>query len=228
MPVLTDVFDPPFNIFCAQAMSPLMSSISTLSRDFTPTSSACTSRTATATTVYLRGSEEHQHHSLVLRKAATAACDRLGFKVGNEDDLDKAASFFSANGIPYAFVEPPFQGRTLQFTDPFGFQIEFYARWRSARICCSATAYTRAAIPAPRPFQLFAADVQATFDFYDELGFRLTEYTENDDTDGRISGRGCTAKAMSTISPSPTAAARGCTTSASGRRPRSTSCISAT
>ena len=71
--------------------------------------------------VYLRGSEEHQHHSLVLRKAATAACNRLGFKVGNESDLDKAAAFFAENGILYAFVERPFQGRTLHFTDPFGF-----------------------------------------------------------------------------------------------------------
>src|ERR1700687_6375046 len=77
--------------------------------------------------VYLRGSEEHQHHSLVLRKAATAACNRLGFKVGNENDLDKAATFCSEHGITYAFAEQPFQGRTLQFTDPFGFQIELYA-----------------------------------------------------------------------------------------------------
>src|SRR5437867_6121737 len=77
--------------------------------------------------VYLRGSEEHQHHSLVLRQANTAGCSRLGFKVGNEQDLDKAAAFFSENGISYAFAEQPFQGRTLQFADPFGFQIELYA-----------------------------------------------------------------------------------------------------
>ena len=51
----------------------------------------------------------------------------LGFKVGNDGDLDKAAAFLSANGIPPAFVEQPFQGRTLQFTDPFGFRIELYA-----------------------------------------------------------------------------------------------------
>ncbi len=77
--------------------------------------------------VYLRGSEEHQHHSVVLRKADKAACNRLGFKVGNDGDLDKAAAFFSENGIAYAFTERPFQGRTLQFTDPFGFQLELYA-----------------------------------------------------------------------------------------------------
>jgi catechol 2,3-dioxygenase len=68
--------------------------------------------------VYLRGVEEQQHHSLVLRKATTAACNRLGFKVGDEADLDNAAAFCSENGIAYAFAEQPFQGRTLQFTDP--------------------------------------------------------------------------------------------------------------
>ena len=77
--------------------------------------------------VYLRGSEEHQHHSLVLRRAQVAACNRLGFKVGGDGDLDKAAAFLSKNGIHYAFAEQPFQGRTLQFSDPFGFQIELYA-----------------------------------------------------------------------------------------------------
>src|SRR5215217_6890453 len=51
----------------------------------------------------------------------------VGFKVGNDGDLDKAASFFSENGIAYAFAEQPFQGRTLQFTDPAGFQLELYA-----------------------------------------------------------------------------------------------------
>ena len=73
------------------------------------------------TAVYLRGSEEQQHHSLVLRKAPQAACRRLGFKVGNEEDLDKAAAFFSQNGIAYAFAEQPFQGRTLQFLRPVRF-----------------------------------------------------------------------------------------------------------
>src|SRR3979409_1460543 len=55
--------------------------------------------------VFLRGSEERQHHSLVLRKATKSVCDSLGFKVANEQDLDKAAAFFSEKGIVYAFTE---------------------------------------------------------------------------------------------------------------------------
>src|SRR5580692_5459010 len=120
MPVPTHVFDPPFNI--------VRSSHAVLDVVDLNASSAFYENTVglhiedrDGTAVYLRGSEEHQHHSLVLRKAATAACNRLGFRVGNEADLDKAASFFSENGVTYAFADQPFQDRTLQFTDPFGF-----------------------------------------------------------------------------------------------------------
>ena len=41
--------------------------------------------------VYLRGWEERQHHSLILRQsppAQPAAAARLGFRVRTEDDLD--------------------------------------------------------------------------------------------------------------------------------------------
>ena len=102
----------------AAAMPCSTSSTSTSSRAFYENTVGLHVEDRDDKAVYLRGSEEHQHHSLVLRKAPVAACNRLGFKVGNDGDLDKAASFFSENGITYAFAEQPFQGRTLQFTDP--------------------------------------------------------------------------------------------------------------
>ena len=137
--------------------------------------------------VYLRGAEEHQHHSLVLRKAPTAACNRLGFKVGNDGDLDKAASFFSENGITYAFAEQPFQGRTLQFTDPFGFQIELYATMEKRPHLLRRYDLYKGCHPQRLDhFNVFAAEVQGTVDFYARLGFRLTEYGEEDGPNGRI------------------------------------------
>ena len=48
-----------------------MWSISMPAARFMKTPSGCMSRTRDDKAVYLRGSEEHQHHSLVLRKAAT-------------------------------------------------------------------------------------------------------------------------------------------------------------
>src|SRR3954452_22226404 len=126
MPVPTHIFDPPFNIIRASHVVLDVTNLAA-SRAFYENTVGLHVEDGDSNTVYLRGSEEHQHHSLVLRKAEAAACARLGFKVGNEGDLDKAAAFLAENGILYAFVERPFQGQTLHFTDPFGFQIELCA-----------------------------------------------------------------------------------------------------
>src|SRR3954470_5524117 len=115
MPVPTHIFERPSTIV---RPSHAVLDVTDLkaSREFYENSIGLHGEDADSDTVYLRGSEEHQHHSLVLRKAEAAACARLGFKVGNEGDLDKAAAFFAENGILYAFVKRPFQGRTLHFT----------------------------------------------------------------------------------------------------------------
>src|SRR6202171_4916476 len=126
MPVPQHVFDPQSNTIRGSHIALDVVDLNA-SREFYENSVGLHVEDRDDKAVYLRGSEEHQHHSLVLRKAKTAGCNRLGFKVGNEQDLDKAAAFFAESGIAYAFAEQPFQGRTLQFPDPFGFQIEIYA-----------------------------------------------------------------------------------------------------
>src|SRR6202140_3887888 len=106
MPVPQHVFDPPFNIIrCSHVVLDVVDLDA--SRAFYETTVGLHVEDRDDSAVYLRGSEEHQHHSLVLRKADTAACNRLGFQVGNESDLDKAAAFFSDNGIVHAFTELP-------------------------------------------------------------------------------------------------------------------------
>ena len=97
MPVPQHIFDPPFNI--VRSSHAVLDVVDLkASREFYENCVGLHVEDRDERAVYLRGSEEHQHHSLVLRKAATAACNRLGFKVGNESDLDKAAAFFSKNG----------------------------------------------------------------------------------------------------------------------------------
>ena len=154
----------------------------------------------------------------------------LGFKLASEDDLDRAAAWFARRNLPVSFPEVPHQGRTLRTADITGMPLEFYFKMdQSERMLQRYAAHQGARIQRIDHINCFTPDVQASYDFYAELGFRLTEYTETDDTPTRSSGRcGCTARATSTTSPSPTAAGRACTTSASGRRARSTSCISAT
>jgi catechol 2,3-dioxygenase len=187
MPVPQHIFDPPFNIIrCSHVVLDVVDL--NASREFYENTVGLHVEDRDDKTVYLRGSEEHQHHSLVLRKsAAAAACNRLGFKVGNEQDLDKAAAFFSENGISYAFAEQPFQGRTLQFTDPAGFQLELYASMEKRPHLLRRYDLYKGCHPQRLDhFNVFAAEVQDTVDFYARLGFRLTEYAEEDGPNGRI------------------------------------------
>src|SRR3569623_2780055 len=108
MPVPQHVFEPPFNII-RSSHGVLDVTDLRLSREFYETTVGLHAEDGDDGVVYLRGAEEHQHHSLVLRKAAAPACNRLGFKVGNDGDLDTAAAFFSANGIACVFAAQPFQ-----------------------------------------------------------------------------------------------------------------------
>ena len=186
MPVPTHIFEPPFNIIrSSHAVLDVVDLDK--SREFYETTVGLHVEDRDDKAVYLRGSEEHQHHSLVLRKAPTAACNRLGFKVGNDGDLDKAASFFSENGISYAFAEQPFQGRTLQFSDPQGFQLELYASMdKRPHLLRRYDLYKGCHPQRLDHFNVFAAEVQDTVDFYARLGFRLTEYAEEDVPNGPI------------------------------------------
>ena len=82
--------------------------------------------------VYLRGLEEACHHSLVLKQAAgPARCERVGFRVFREEDLDKAAAFYRNAGLPAEFVQTPHQGRTLHVSDPAGMPLNSARPWMS-------------------------------------------------------------------------------------------------
>src|SRR5689334_20831876 len=56
-------------------------------------------------TLYLRGLEEACHHSLVIKRADTAVCERIGMRVYSEPELDAAVEFLSRRSMPHRFVE---------------------------------------------------------------------------------------------------------------------------
>jgi 3,4-dihydroxyphenylacetate 2,3-dioxygenase len=131
--------------------------------------------------LYLRAIEERNHHSIVLRRADDTAVPALGFKVASEEDLDRAAFWFAREGYPTSFPELPHQGRTLRTCDPFGMPLDFYFRMQQCE--CMVRRYGEhkgARIQRIDHINCFTPDVQASHDFYTELGFRLTEYTETD------------------------------------------------
>jgi catechol 2,3-dioxygenase len=136
--------------------------------------------------LYLRAMEERGHHCVVLRRAASAGVDVLGFKVWAEDDLDRAEAWFLGRGCPTAFVERPFQGRTLRTTDLFGVPLEFYAHMDRLQPIHQKYALYRGVKPLRIDhFNTFSPDVDASVAFWNAMGFRVTEYTEDDET-GRL------------------------------------------
>ncbi|WP_315838165.1 3,4-dihydroxyphenylacetate 2,3-dioxygenase [Bradyrhizobium prioriisuperbiae] len=186
MPVPQHIFDPPFNVRRASHVVLDVTNLAAV-RTFYENAIGLHVEDADSEAVYFRGYEEQQHHSLVLRKAKENACRRMGFKVGDEADLDKAASFLKSRGIAADFSEQPFQGRTLQFIDPLGYPIELYAKMdKRPHLLRRYDLYKGCHPQRFDHFNVFANNVQGTVDFYAQLGFRLTEYAEEDGPNGRI------------------------------------------
>ena len=100
----------------------------------------------TADTLWLRGVEELGHHSLTLKRTTgQPMCERVGFRVFMDEDLDKAKAHFDKTGIKSAFVEVPHQGRTLHFNDPAGTPVELVATMpTSCRACTPRSTCTGA------------------------------------------------------------------------------------
>jgi catechol 2,3-dioxygenase len=146
--------------------------------------------------VYLRGWEERQHHSLVLRQSAPthpATAARLGFRVRAEHDLDLLAEHFDGMGLTSRWVDAgsdPGLGRSLRVTDPFGYPLEFFYAIEQFE-----TQHQRFDLHRGAPLlrfdhlNLHAPRVEETFRFWLSLGFRCSEYISTDDpTDERITG----------------------------------------
>lgn len=136
-----------------------------------------------ATTIYLRALEERGHHCMVLRKGEKSQVAALSLKVYAEEDLDKAKAFFDAKGLANDWVERPYQGRTLRAIDIFGTPLEFYFKMeRLAPIHQQYKLYHGVKPLRIDHFNCFTPDVDASVAFYNEMGFRVTEYTEDDES----------------------------------------------
>lgn len=136
--------------------------------------------------VCLRAMEERGHHCLILRKGTKSVTSALAFKTYDESDLDKLKSFFETNGLPARWVERPHQGRTLLSADPQGLPLEFYATMdRLPPIHQKYGSYRGMRPLRIDHFNCFSPDVDSAACFYTQLGFRLTEYTEDEES-GRL------------------------------------------
>ncbi len=136
----------------------------------------------TGDALYLRGIEERNHYSVVLRKADAPGVSALGFKVFSEEDLDKAAAYCETKGLAHRFVTKHGQGRTLSLTDPLGMPLELVFQMEQSECMIRKYACHRGAgIQRIDHLNCFTPDAQKSHDFYNEIGFRTTEYTETED-----------------------------------------------
>jgi catechol 2,3-dioxygenase len=170
-------FSPPFNVTRASHLV-LTSRDLAKARDFYTEVIGLKVTDESATTIYFRGVEERAHHSLTLRKTKDEpACERVGFRVFTEEDLDKAKAHFARQGSPAKFVTLPFQGRTLHVTDTAGTPLEFCARMTSLpRVQTRTHEHKGAAALRMDHFQVLVPDVAKAAAFYTDLGFRVSDY----------------------------------------------------
>src|SRR5215470_10042097 len=109
MPVRPPVLDPPFNVVRASHVELGVRDLAR-SRAFYVDCLGLLATDETADALYLRGVEERNHHSIVLRKAREPEAAALGFKVASEEDIDRAAAWFEARNLPVSFPDLPFRG----------------------------------------------------------------------------------------------------------------------
>lgn len=133
--------------------------------------------------VFLRAMEERGHHSVILKKSDKASVSYLSYKVFDEQQLDKAEAYFQRIGRDVSWVERPFQGRTLATSDNHGVPIEFYHRMERLENITQHYAKYRGVKPLRIDhFNLFSPNVDESVAFYHDIGFRTTEYTEDEET----------------------------------------------
>lgn len=134
-------------------------------------------------TIYLRGLEEHSHHSLLLKKAENPAVEVLSYKVSSYDDLKALSSTFEARGFKikwYRSGEQHAIGESFRVHDQSGIPLEFFAEMDPVeRLLQRYDLYQGARMQRIDHFNCFVSDVEETEKFYqDVLGFSCSEYTD--------------------------------------------------
>jgi catechol 2,3-dioxygenase len=185
MPVPSPNLHPPFNIVRLSHVEYVVTDLAA-SRAFYADTLGLQVTFEDERTLTLRAMEERNHHCIVLRQGTTPAAEVLGFKLYGEEDLDRAKHWFAGRGLAAEWVERPWQGRTLRTRDPHGIPLEFYASMQRLPHIHQQYRLYRGVKPLRIDhFNCFSTDVDASVAFYNEIGFRVTEYTEDEET-GRL------------------------------------------
>ncbi|WP_257347404.1 3,4-dihydroxyphenylacetate 2,3-dioxygenase [Pseudalkalibacillus decolorationis] len=136
--------------------------------------------------IYLRGLEEHNHHSLVLKKKDRPNIEVISYKVSSDKDLEALSSFYQEKGFKTKWVEKGAQkaiGRTLRVQDVSGLPVEYFAEMDTVeRLIQRYDLYKGARIQRIDHFNCSVLDVEKAYNFYiNELGFACSEYTATEE-----------------------------------------------
>ena len=175
---------PPFNVTRASHIALTVRDLSR-SRDFYTEVIGLVVSHETRSELHLRGLEESCHHSLVLRASnGHAECEYVGFRVFQDEDLDAAKGFFDRSGTPCRWVERAHQGRTLECRDGIGTPLEFCASMPTQpRLHDKPNFHRGAAALRYDHVQCLAPDVALAGRFYTDIGFRISDYFVDKETD---------------------------------------------
>ncbi len=139
---------------------------------------------ADAKTLYFRGMEE-RNISLILEQKEASSCQTIGYRVASEEDLDKAFAWFTEKGLVKSFKTESSafsRGRVLKVASPLGLPMEFcYSIEKKTRLTQKYGLYKGVHPLRIDHFNVFSSHVQNSLEFHNDMGFRLTEYTETDE-----------------------------------------------
>ncbi len=141
--------------------------------------------------LYLRGYEERDHHSLVLRRASSPGVGHIAFRVASEEDLGRLEQLSRHHDLPVRWVrEEAGQGRTLRVQDPVGLPVEFFHQIDQAeRLLQRFDLYRGAFVMRLDHFNCQVPDVTTAARWYQKaLGFGCSEYVESADDPSQVWG----------------------------------------
>ncbi len=170
-------FKPPFNITRASHLVLTVRDLAA-SRAFYTEVIGLLVTEESADTLYLRGVEETCHHSLTLKTtSAEPACERIGFRVFTEEDLEQAKAHFDKLGLPARWADVPYQARNLWISDSAGTPIELCSKMKTEpRLNAKIHQHKGAGARRMDHYQVLVPDVLGTAKFYTDLGFRISDY----------------------------------------------------
>ena len=182
MPLPDPVLYPPFNIVRISHIDLVVTDLGAAKAFYVDTLGLLVTE-ETSDTLYLRALEERGHHCVVLKLGKAPRVGALSFKLYSDDDLDKAHDYFTGQGLPAGWVERPFQGRTLRTVDPQGIPLEFYFNMDRLQPVHQQYSLYRGVKPLRIDhFNVFSTNVDTSVAFYNNIGFRTTEYTEDQES----------------------------------------------